>query len=333
MEPSATLPVGTTTDQQPPADSKNLPALPATSDTWLTRYEVISIREVNTNIHALKKGEVYGILDFCCHRAPAWYRAEVDRISLLAGPPPDTLSDPINHSHFQVAWELSHAAYLDQEEEPREAKTALVTVEAKPPSRVQPPRAAKRKAAGLANSQRCIIRKRRKGGIADTIYVSTAEDAGDTHQRPYGDYHISLPMLQDSLCHLFPTQDSDPGTSSHSDLSSFRNRLTAKVTSKMMGIYARKMKAGNKPCRCALTGKETESPWCRPGKRTVEPESPAAPEPDMVPSPTLANWPPPPKTKARMAKEKIEENIVEFGGLKFLVDVCGEPPLVRVKML
>lgn len=315
------------------------------------------------DLPSLKAGEVYGLLDFCCHRAPAWYRSEVNRTVHLTEPKDIPVADG-NRScdkNLLDIWESSHKSYLEQQDkpptEPRASTPSLiVTITTKPtPSphntrtRVQPSRNAKRKAPEPEDSkQPRVTIKRRK------TKTKGAAAAGGT-------YHISKPAFSHALhLHLPATVEDIHGKICHRSYRSFRNRLIARVTSKMVGIYSRRRAAADKkpkpPRRCVLQGRETAGPWCcETGKpRTgagggggweFEKEEAvddhlgglvavaAAPEPDMLASPSCANWPPLPKARVRMAKEEVEQNVVEFEGLKFLVDVCGEPPVPRVMML
>jgi hypothetical protein len=277
-----------------------------------------------TNIQALQIGEVYSILDFCCHRAPVWYLAEVDRILRLT----EHQNTPDAHSVLDV-WTSSHNEYVNQQKTPTKSVSSLSTSTptTQPPLRVQPPRAAKRKAAELADSRTTTTAKKRKV-TSVTASNSTSSTTSDPKARIFGDYHVSELAFRQTLHPQAKTQ------ARH--LAWFRNRLIAKTTSKIMALYSTKSRDGTtKPRRCALTGCETASPWYKPAAAIPEQQAGgAAPEADMLPSPSFANWPPPPaRTGTRLLKEDIKDHVVEFAGLRFLVDICGEPPLPRVKML
>ncbi|OIW24663.1 hypothetical protein CONLIGDRAFT_648790 [Coniochaeta ligniaria NRRL 30616] len=294
------------------------------------------------DVPPLRPGEVYSLLDFCCHRVLAWYRSEVNRLLHLAEAEntPVAGETPCRNRKLMDTWTSSHEKHLEQLNTPTEARAAtpslIVTFTTrtalpshKTPIRVQPSRKSKRKAAEMDDTKPRVTVKRRK--------ISTARPSLSG-----GTYHMSQTAFSHAL-HLFvPPAEEIHGKICHRNYRSFRNRLIARVTSKMMGIYSRKATEKNKPRRCVLQGRETAGPWCASGRQTAgtfaeEVEEAArlstAPEPDMLASPSCANWPPPPKSRTRMAKEDGEQNVVEFEGLKFLVDVCGEPPVPRVMMM
>ncbi|KAH8903628.1 hypothetical protein BR93DRAFT_961666 [Coniochaeta sp. PMI_546] len=299
------------------------------------------------DLTSLKAGEVYNLLDFCCHRVPAWYRSEVNRIlQLVETKNTQVTSDgaPCNSGLLEI-WESSYKQHLEQRSRPADTTATtpsiIVTIATPvvqsfktPPTRVQPPRKGKRKVAELEDVRPRVIVKRRK--IAKAKGAAGGKDTSSTDT-----YHIAKSAFGSALHLSLPSDDDLHGRICHRSFRSFRNRLIAKVTSKIMGIYSRRAAEGNKTRRCVLQGHETASPWCRTGKRTTEAYAgeavvvgvPAAPEPEMLASPSCANWPPPAKSRTQMAREDVGQNAVEFEGLKFLVDVCGDPPVPRVMML
>lgn len=301
----------------------------------------------------LKAGEVYSLLDFCSHRAPAWYRSEVSRMQQLF----ETNTKPAVNGSSSILdiWESSHAAHADQQRNPpastaEDTPSLIITIKTSPPpslrktpTRVQPHRNAKRKAAEMEDSKpRVTIKRRRK----------TRRTGGGDAGRTASTYYISKPVLSQALHHpsLPPTTEEGlHGQVCHRGYNSFLNGLAAEVTAKMAGMYRSRAAAAAekpKPRRCALQGRETAEPWCVTGGRqaadvfqaeaVVAEAGPAVPEAEMLASPSCANWPPRPvrtRIRTRMPKEDGEEGAVEFGGLKFLLDVCGEPPEPRVMML
>jgi hypothetical protein len=243
-------------------------------------------------------------------------------------------------------WESSHKQFLEDRNTSADTTAAtrsiIVTItkptttalsSRKTPTRVQPPRKGKRKAIELEDTKLRVTVKRRK--------VTNVKGTTNTNPTSTINYHMPKSTFGGAL-HLSLSPDGDlHGKICHLDFRSFRNRLLAKVTSKMTGIYSRRAAKKNKARRCVLEGRETVSPWYKTGERTAQVFAkeamamglPAAPEPDMLPSPSFANWPALAKSRTRMAKEDVEESVVEFEGLRFLVDVCGEPPVPRVMML
>ncbi|KAJ9165832.1 hypothetical protein NKR19_g99 [Coniochaeta hoffmannii] len=293
---------------------------------------------------SLGAGEVYGVLDFCCHRVPAWYRSEVNRIVQLAETKRLAVKDGTTSSEDKHldAWESSHSAYIDQQTQTPGTRASgpslIATIKTKPapkprskPTRTQPSRTAKRKAPEPEDPKTRSTAKRRK-----TAANRGTDGAGGT-------YHIPKPTFTSALHLSLPASEAIQGKICHHSYRSFRNRLIARVTSKMVCLYARR--ATEKPKlphrRCVLQGYETAAPWCAPGERTTEEVQQGelvtrcspAPEPEMLASPSCANWPPPAKVRSRMAREHVEQNVVEFEGLLFLVDICGDPPVPRVMML
>lgn len=290
----------------------------------------------------LKSGETYSVLDFCCHRAPAWYRSEVNRVVQLAETKSaqDTSGSSSCNSSLLDVWESSHTDYLERKRMIATARaptpSLIVTITTstpkapkRAPTRVQPSRNSKRKAGEPADSKPRVTVKRRK-----------VTNGKGMDQCPAATYHIPKATFNHALHLSAPPTENICGKICHRSYRTFRNRLIAKVTSKMMGIYSRRAAERSKKARrCALLGRETAGPWYATGGAsageavTTTTGLPTAPEPDMLPSPSCANWPPLAKSRTRMAKEDVEQNVVEFEGLRFLVDVCGEPPLQRVMMI
>lgn len=303
-----------------------------------SRKKLAALDNEDQHIPPLIVGEVYSLLDFCCHRVPAWYRSEVTRLQqLFENKDMQAVDDsPSCNSSILDTWESSYAAHLEQHSIPAETRATatyslIVTIKTKPTmsrkpaSRVQPPRTAKRKRAEAEDSKPRVTIKRRK---------SSKKTAAS---RALGTYHISKPTLSHALHLSLPPTDVLHNKPCPRSYRSFRNRLVARLTSKMVGIYSRRALEKPKPRRCVLHGRETAGAWCRTDGEAVEAFRGegefTAPEAEMLASPSCANWPPLVGPRSRMVKERMEENVVDFEGLKFLVDVCGEPPLPRVLML
>lgn len=305
------------------------------------------------NLATLKVGEVYELLDFCCNRAPVWYQAEMDRIihqgrgngfpakfpkhadSLLPG-----LGD----------WELSEQEFLSTKHEaalasktadnpsPDSPASALLTAQ---PTRVQPSRAAKRKAVELNEVKKVVTVKRRKLTAQKRLPIPQ-NDGLEADAGHFGDYHISkdeFSRAQGPMDEPSPMPTSSESMPLLSSLMSFRARLVAKLVTKTMEIHKKKQTKRRRSLLCALGSRTTARQWCLPSKRTVEAfEKPAgtgrlaAAVPDMLHSPSLGGWPLLPDAVKRY-QEDPKDNIVEFAGLKFLVDMCGGPGKYRVLML
>lgn len=295
------------------------------------------------NLPPLQTGEVYGLLDFCCHRVPAWYDAEVNKfLQVVETKNGDGKLPETGESSYPRAWKVSHDHYLVQQSmlpgrSPADIAATGPAFSSKParaPTKIQPGRGAKRKIADLEDSPYADTKRRKVAAV-------TQKAKGARTDSPTGGgYHITEQTYYEAL-HLSSRGHDLYGKPCQRHRRLCRNRLIARVVSRMMGIYSRKAAAGTKRCQCALHGHHTASPWCHTDKAkstvvvtAATVERSATPEAEMLPSPSFANWPPMPKKRGgRVAKEKVEENVVEFEGLKFLLDVCGEPPVPRVLML
>jgi hypothetical protein len=156
-------------------------------------------------------------------------------------------------------------------------------------------------------------------------------------QDPHGDYHLTEEEFRKSLkdFHVpvsslsLPPSELDDRKMLHAT-EWFRSRIMAEVVARVNTRWNLKTKP--KKHRCQLSEQKTEHPYVDPemqircGKfkaiKSINVNQPSVA--DMLSSPSLGNWPldREEEDKSLPMEKMLKTNVVEFAGLRFLVDLC-----------